>query len=125
MRSSIRTQKGRLGLLNRPTTQSLQTKQEDKSRRYCARKSFPREAWGDPIPRKGRPNRTNHYENQVGALLLAANLKQFNKHCHYADGGMVPFIQTLNAGLPVASVCHPHTLCQLLRAMGGMLGCAP
>ena len=37
---------------------------------------------GDPIPRTGRPNRTNHYENQVGALLSAAGLKQFNMHCY-------------------------------------------
>jgi hypothetical protein len=49
---------------------------------------------GGPIPRKGRPNRTNHYENQAGVLLLAANLKQFNKDCHHADGGTVPSIQT-------------------------------
>src|ERR1035437_5867153 len=93
--------------------------------RYGARRSFPRKAWGDPIPRKGRPNRTNHYENQVGAMLLAANLKQFNKDCHHEDGGMAPFIQRLNAGSLVASVCHPGRLCQLLRAMGGLLVCAP
>jgi hypothetical protein len=64
-------------------------------------KKFPRITWGGPIPRKGRPNRTNHYENQIGALLLAANLKQFNKHCQHPDGGMSPFIQTLIADQPL------------------------
>ena len=48
---------------------------------------------GGPLPRAGRPNRTSHYENQVGALLLAAGLRQFNTRCPYADGGMAPFIQ--------------------------------
>jgi hypothetical protein len=49
---------------------------------------------GGPIPRTGHPNRTNHYENQVGALLFAAGLKQL-KHAllYHADGGMGRFIQ--------------------------------
>jgi hypothetical protein len=48
---------------------------------------------GGPLPRAGRIIRTNHYENQVGALLLAAGLWQFNMRCHYADGGIALFIQ--------------------------------
>jgi hypothetical protein len=47
-----------------------------------------------PFPRTGRPTRTSHYENQVGPLLSAAGLRQFNMRCHYADGGMAPFIQS-------------------------------
>ena len=49
---------------------------------------------GGPIPRKGRPNRTNHYENQAGALHLAAHLKQFNNYCHYGDGNRRHSIQS-------------------------------
>ena len=50
---------------------------------------------GGPFPRTGRPTRTSHYENQVGALLFAAGLPAvLISHCYLPDGGTLSFIQS-------------------------------